>query len=100
MAYKDLRSFIKKLEKEGELVRVKEEVDPVLEITEITDRVSKKHGPALLFEKVKGSKHPLLINAFGSEKRMNLALEVDDLNELGRRIINLVDRNVPQNFYG
>ena len=98
MAYKDLRSFIKKLEKEGELVRVREEVDPVLEITEITDRVSKKHGPALLFENVKGSKHPVLINAFGSEKRMNLALEVDDLNELGSRIINLVDRNVPQNF--
>lgn len=98
MAYKDLREFIKKLEKEGELVRVQEEVDPILEITEITDRVSKRYGPALLFENVKGSSFPVLINTFGSEKRMNMALEVEKLEELGERIINLIDRNVPQNF--
>lgn len=98
MAYKDLREFIKFLESEGELVRIKQEVDPILEITEIADRVSKNYGPALLFENVKGSKHSVLINAFGSEKRMNLALEVETLDELGSRIINLIDRNVPQNF--
>src|SRR5665647_3871728 len=77
MSYKNLESFIDKLEEAGELRRIKVEVDPVLEITEITDRVSKSGGPALLFEKVKGSEYPLLINAMGSYKRMALALGVE-----------------------
>ncbi len=68
MAYTNLREFIKDLEKAGELKRIKTVVSPDLEITEITDRISKAHGPALLFEKVEGSKMPLLINAFGSKK--------------------------------
>ena len=76
MAYRDLREFIAKLEKEGELRRIATEVDPVLEITEITDRVTRAGGPALLFEKPKGSRIPLLINMLGSERRINLALEV------------------------
>ena len=69
-SYTNLRDFISKLEEEGELKRIKTSVDPILEISEITDRVSKKFGPALLFENPKGSSHPLLINAFGSYRRM------------------------------
>ena len=73
----DLRDWIALLEREGELVRVAAEVDPHLEITEITDRVVKSGGPALLFENPKGSEHPLLINQFGTERRMCLALGVE-----------------------
>jgi len=69
----DLRAWIALLEREGELVRVDAEVDPKLEITEITDRTVKAGGPALLFENVKGSSHPLLINQFGTERRVCLA---------------------------
>src|ERR1700694_1772745 len=86
LAYRDLRKFIAKLEKEGELRRIAVEVDPVLEITEITDRVTRSGGPALLFEKPKGSRVSLLINLLGSERRMNLALEVSDVDEVGARI--------------
>ena len=81
MAYDDLRAWIKALDKAGELKRIHEPVDPILEIAEITDRVSKrggpKGGPALLFENVKG--YPgsqVLMNQFGSERRMKLALDV------------------------
>ena len=95
MAYKDLHDYIRVLEKEGknDFVRVKVEVDPELEITEIADRVSKKFGPGILFENVKGSKFPVLINAMGTYKRMNLAFGVDDLDEIGETIRNLVDIN-------
>jgi hypothetical protein len=68
MAYESLREFIEELEAEGELVRVRVEVDPILEISEITDRISKAGGPALLFERVRGSEFPVVINLFGSEK--------------------------------
>jgi 4-hydroxy-3-polyprenylbenzoate decarboxylase len=94
MAYDTLRDFIAILEKNDELVRIKVEVDADLEIAEITDRVSKEKGAsntALLFERVRGSKFPVLTNAFGSLKRMCLALEVDSLDEVGRRIKELVD---------
>jgi len=66
VAFEDLRDFVKALEKAGELVRVAAEVDPDLEITEIADRMVKAGGPAILFQKVKGSAHPVLINALGS----------------------------------
>ena len=99
MAYPDLRAFIKKLEKEGELHRVSAEVDPVLEITEITDRITKSGGPALLFEKPKGSRHPLLINMLGSARRMNLALEVDALDEVAARIRGFLDFQSPQGLF-
>ena len=98
MAYNDLREFIKDLEKKGELKRVSAEVDPILEVAEITDRVSKNYGEALLFENVADSDHNIVINLFGSIKRMCMALGVDDLDELGERIIHLVDKNTPQNF--
>ncbi|QGT99043.1 UbiD family decarboxylase associated with menaquinone via futalosine [Candidatus Syntrophocurvum alkaliphilum] len=100
MAFKDLREFVEFLEKRGELIRVTEEVDPELEITEITDRVSKAYGPALLFENVKGSNFPLLINGFGSEERMALSLRVDSLDDIAQEIIDLLDiaDNVPSSM--
>ncbi len=96
MAYRDLREFVQRLEKEGELQRIRVEVDPVLEITEITHRVTRSGGPALLFEKPKGSSYPLLINAFGSDRRMELAFEVEDLEEIAGRIRGFLDMQSPQ----
>ena len=93
--YKDLRDFIAKLEEEGELKRIQLPVDPVLEISEIADRVSKKMGPALLFENPKGSSHPLLINAFGSYRRMSLALGVESLDEIAERMDLLLEIKTP-----
>jgi 4-hydroxy-3-polyprenylbenzoate decarboxylase len=91
----DLRSWIALLEREGELVRVSTEVDPHLEITEITDRVVKAGGPALLFESPK-SEHGLLINQFGTERRMCLALGVESLDEAGARIGEVLEMQPPQ----
>jgi len=96
MAYRDLREFIRRLEKEGELKRISQEVDPVLEVSEITDRVTKAGGPALLFEKPKGSRHPLLINMLGTKRRVNLALEVNELEEVAARIRSYIDFQSPQ----
>ncbi len=100
MAYSDLREFIAKLEKEGELRRITAEVDPVLEITEITDRVTRAGGPALLFEHPKGSRIPLLINMLGTERRMNLALEVSKVEEVADRIRGLLELQPPQGLLG
>ena len=85
MAFKDLREFIEELESRGLLRRIKTEVDAELEITEITDRVSKMEGEknvALLFENVKGYDMPVLMNAFGSMERMSIALGVESLDEI------------------
>ena len=82
----DLRAWIALLEREGELVRVSAEVDPDLEITEIVDRTVKAGGPALLFEHPKGSEHPLLINQFGTERRMCLAFDARSLDEVATRL--------------
>jgi 4-hydroxy-3-polyprenylbenzoate decarboxylase len=105
LAYNDLREWVTALERAGELKRIKTEVDPVLEIAEITDRVSKSHdkngklgGPALLFESPKGSDIPVFINQFGSERRMRLALEVDSLDEVADRIRQFMDVKSPQGF--
>ena len=91
MAYRDLRDFLRKLEKEGELRRISAEVDPVLEITEISDRTVKAGGPALLFERPKGSRVPVVTNLVGTERRMNLGLEVDSLDEIAGRISSILD---------
>jgi len=96
MAYSDLRDFITTLERAGELRRIRAEVDPILEVTEITDRVSKRGGPALLFERVKGSSMPVLINAFGSSARMGLAFQVDALTELAGALQEILDLKPPQ----
>ncbi len=88
MNYPSLREFINRLEFENELIRIQEKVSPILEIAEITDRVSKQPdgGKALLFENVEGSSMPVLINAFGSKKRMNAALGAYDVEEIAKRI--------------
>jgi 4-hydroxy-3-polyprenylbenzoate decarboxylase len=99
VAYKDLRAFIHKLEKSDELTRISAEVDPVLEITEITDRVVKAGGPALLFERPKGSRIPVVTNLVGTERRMNMALEVDSLEEIADRIHSFIDVQSPQGFF-
>jgi 4-hydroxy-3-polyprenylbenzoate decarboxylase len=92
----DLRAWIALLEREGELVRVGAEVDPHLEVTEVTDRTVKAGGPALLFESPKGSEHPLLINQFGTERRMCLALGVDSLDDAGRKLGEVLEMQPPQ----
>ena len=104
MAYDDLRAWIKALDKAGELKHIREAVDPILEITEITDRVCKSGksgadagGPALLFENVKGHpKHRVLMNQFGSERRMKLALNVDSLDDIAGRIASLLHLKSPE----
>lgn len=96
VAFRELGDFVRKLEKEGELVRIKQEIDPVLEVTEITDRVTKAGGPALLFEKLKRSRYPLLINMLGSHRRMNLALEVERIEEVAERIQSYLALETPQ----
>lgn len=96
MAYQDLREFIHTLEQHGELKRIPFPVDPRLEITEFADRAVKRGGPALLFEQPKGSAVPLLINAFASERRMQLALQVDDVREIAARITGMLEMRMPQ----
>jgi 4-hydroxy-3-polyprenylbenzoate decarboxylase len=100
LAYQDLREFIAKLEREKELRRITAEVDPVLEITEITDRVTRAGGPALLFEHPKGSRIPLLINMLGTERRMNLALDVSKVEDVADRIRGLLELQPPQGLLG
>src|SRR5437763_7271411 len=92
----DLRAWIALLEREGELVRVGAEVDPHLEVTEIVDRTVKAGGPALLFERPKGSAHPLLINQFGTERRMCLAFDAESLDEVGTRLQAVIEMQPPQ----
>ena len=92
---KDLRDWIALLEREGELVRVSAEVDPDLEITEIVDRTVRSGGPALLFEHPKGSKHPLLINQFGTERRMCLAFGVQRLDDVAKRVADVLEMQPP-----
>ncbi|MGQ9630043.1 MAG: menaquinone biosynthesis decarboxylase [bacterium] len=95
MAYRDLQEFVGELDRRGWLKRVKAPVDCELEITEITDRVSKSRGPALLFENVRGYDIPVLMNAFGSMERMALALGVDDVEDVARDILDFLKPEVP-----
>jgi len=135
VAYRDLREFIARLEKDGELRRVRVEVDPVLEVTEVVQRLGREArrgtiphalephsmarsnvgpkgptrieagqtpaglGPALLFENPKGSRVPLLINAFGSVRRMCLAFEVNGLGEVAERIQGFLKMETPQGLF-
>jgi 4-hydroxy-3-polyprenylbenzoate decarboxylase len=100
MPYKDLREFIKLLESKGLLVRIKAEVDPILEITEITDRMCKSPGGgrALFFEKVRGSAFPVVTNLFGSFERMCMALEVKELDDVAGRIEDLLNQAPPKSL--
>src|SRR3954465_11752991 len=93
---RDLRDWIARLEREGELVRVEAEVDPELEITEINDRTAKAGGPALLFENVKGSERPLLINQFGTERRMAMAFDAPSLDAVAEKLADVLEMQPPQ----
>lgn len=99
MKYKDLRDFIAQLEQRGELVRISQPVDPVLEMTEIADRTLRGEGPALLFEKPKGFNTPVLVNLFGTPKRVALGMgqeEVSALREVGKLLAFLKEPEPPK----
>lgn len=100
-SYRDLREFIAYLERRGKLKRIKAPVSAELEITEITDRVSKskEHNYALLFENVRGSSMPVLINALGSEERMAWGLGLERLEQLRERMSSLVKPEVPEGIF-
>ena len=91
----DLQAFVAELEQRGWLRRISVEVDPILEITEITDRVTKAGGPALLFENVKGSQMPLLINTYGTKERMCLALGAESFEQVAERVQALIKPEMP-----
>ena len=99
MRYKDLRDFIGQLEAQGELKRISTEVDPNLEITEICDRTLRAGGPALLFERVKGSDIPLLGNLFGTPRRVAMGMgedSVEALREVGKLLAKLKEPEPPK----
>lgn len=101
MSSKDLRDFIRQLEEQGELKRISREVDPHLEMTEISDRVLRAEGPALLFENPKGSNVPVLANLFGTPKRVALGMghdSVDHLREVGQILAYLKEPDPPKGF--
>src|SRR5258706_12770889 len=98
MAFNNLADFVQALERAGELKRIKYPVKAELEIAEIADRVMKANGPALLFENVVGKHIPLLINAFGSSKRMAMALGVDNIETLASEITKLIQTKPPKSF--
>jgi len=95
--YKDLHEFISHLEMEGQLLRIKDPVSNILEITEITDRMSKMPGggKALFFEKVKGYNFPVITNQFGSIRRINMALGSSSLDELAGRLHSIINMKPP-----
>lgn len=93
MRLNTLNDYINELERRGQLTRITAQVSPELEITEIADRIVKKHGSALLFEQVEGSEFPLLINAFGTEERMSLSLGADNLEQIASDIGCYLDLN-------
>ncbi|NUL82851.1 MAG: menaquinone biosynthesis decarboxylase [Armatimonadetes bacterium] len=96
MAYSDYQQFLARLEQEGELKRITHPLDPYLEITEVADRAMKSDGPALLIENPVGSQYPLCINAFGSRRRMSMALGVDDFEEIAAEIDDLLKPELPE----
>lgn len=99
MAFRNLREFLAAIDARGELVRVKESVSPILEITEWADRAVKRpgrKGPALLFENVQGSSMPVAINLFGTMERAALALGVQDFDEIAREIEALLKQRPPE----
>ena len=100
MAYTDLREFVTALDRAGELKRIPFEVDPYLEMTEFADRSVKRGGPALLFENPKGSRVPVLINAFASMRRMEIALQVKSVDDVAARITEFLEMRVPQGLLG
>ncbi|MGH8960526.1 MAG: menaquinone biosynthesis decarboxylase [Jatrophihabitantaceae bacterium] len=100
MAFSDLQDFLSALERDGDLARVTAPVDPHLEVTGIVQRVLREQGPALLFENPTRGRMPLLMNAFGTQRRMARALGVDDLDEIGARIAELLKPELPRGVGG
>jgi len=101
MKYRDLRDFIQRLEDIGELKRVSTPVDPVLEMTEICDRVLRKGGPAILFENPVGFDVPVLANLFGTPKRVALGMgedSVEALRDVGKLLAFLKEPEPPKGF--
>ncbi|AKO44838.1 4-hydroxy-3-polyprenylbenzoate decarboxylase [[Haemophilus] ducreyi] len=101
MKYRDLREFLNLLEQQGELVRVKQEIDPYLEMAEIADRTLRKAGPAILFENPKGYQMPVLCNLFGTPKRVALGMGQENtqaLRELGKLLAFLKEPEPPKGF--
>ena len=104
MGYRDLRDFIAQLESRGELTRIRVPVDPMLEMTELCDRVLKAGGPALLFERPKGGTMPVLTNLFGTPQRVARAMGVDEddwrgaLREIGRLLAFLKEPEPPKSL--
>lgn len=98
MPIEDLGEFIEKLENAGELRRVKTQVDTDLEIAEILRRVMYANGPAVLFENVKKHTMPVLGNAFGSMKRLELGLETNDFTQIGQRIVDMTKMDIPSSL--
>jgi len=95
----ELGEFVEKLEKAGELRRIKTQVDVNLEIAEILRRVMYSNGPALFFENVKNHDMPVLGNAFGSLKRLELGLETSDFTEIGQRIVDMTKMDIPAGLF-
>jgi 4-hydroxy-3-polyprenylbenzoate decarboxylase len=100
VAFSDLQDFLLALDRDGDLARIKAPVDPHLEVTGIVQRVLRERGPALLFENPTRGRMPLLMNAFGTPRRMALALGVDDLDEIGDRIADLLKPELPRGVGG
>lgn len=101
MSFKDLRDFIDTLERAGELKRIQTEVDPYLEITEISDRTLRAGGPALLFENPKGSNIPVLANLFGNTKRIAMAMgqeDIEGLRDVGKLLAFLKEPTPPKGW--
>jgi 4-hydroxy-3-polyprenylbenzoate decarboxylase len=99
MQYKDLRDFIAALEEQGQLKRIRAEIDPVLEMTEISDRTLRSGGPALLFENPKGSAIPVLANLFGTPERVAMGMgqdKAEDLREVGKLLAFLKEPEPPK----
>src|SRR3954452_5367898 len=98
--YDDLQSFLAALESAGELRRVTVPVDPTLEVSEIVTRTVRAGGPALLFERPTRGEMPIAITLFGTQRRMAMALGVERLDEIGRRIGELVKPELPVGWAG
>ena len=96
MPIEDIHELVEVLEKAGELKKITTEVDSELELAEILRRTMYDNGPALLFENVKGHDMPVLGNAFGSMKRLELSLETSDFTEIGQRIADMTKMEIPK----
>ena len=95
----DIHQFVDEIEKIGELKRITTEVDTNLEIAEILRRVGYAKGPAILFENVKGYEIPVLGNAFGSMKRLEIGLETSNFSEIGQRIADMTKMDIPTGIF-